>query len=51
MPDTKEERKSIFDIYCESKTGERFIVEMQKAKKGEWDFLFAPRVFHRHFGF
>jgi predicted transposase/invertase (TIGR01784 family) len=27
-----DERKSIFDIYCQSKTGERFIVEMQKAK-------------------
>lgn len=26
------ERKAIFDIHCESKTGERFIVEMQKAK-------------------
>ncbi len=32
MSDTQEERKSIFDIYCESKTGEKFIVEMQKAK-------------------
>lgn len=29
---TLEERKAIFDIYCESATGERFIVEMQKAK-------------------
>ena len=27
-----QERKAIFDIHCESKTGERFIVEMQKAK-------------------
>lgn len=32
MSDTKEERKSIFDIYCTATTGERFIVEMQKAK-------------------
>ncbi|MDD2863521.1 MAG: Rpn family recombination-promoting nuclease/putative transposase [Methylococcales bacterium] len=32
MADTEEERKSIFDIYCESTNGERFIVEMQKAK-------------------
>ena len=32
MADTEEERKSIFDIYCESQNGERFIVEMQKAK-------------------
>lgn len=26
------ERKAIFDIYCQTKDGERFIVEMQKAK-------------------
>jgi predicted transposase/invertase (TIGR01784 family) len=32
LSDTKSERKAIFDIYCESKTGEKFIVEMQKAK-------------------
>jgi predicted transposase/invertase (TIGR01784 family) len=32
MSDTQAERKSIFDIYCESQTGEKFIVEMQKAK-------------------
>ena len=32
LSDTKEERKSIFDIYCTAKTGELFIVEMQKAK-------------------
>ena len=27
------DRKAIFDIYCESETGERFIVEIQKAKQ------------------
>ena len=27
------ERKAIFDIYCESETGEKFIVELQKAKQ------------------
>jgi predicted transposase/invertase (TIGR01784 family) len=27
------DRKAIFDIYCESKTGEKFIVEIQKAKQ------------------
>ena len=32
VSDTIEERKSIFDIYCESQSGEKFIVEMQKAK-------------------
>lgn len=27
------DRKAIFDIYCESESGEKFIVEMQKAKQ------------------
>ena len=27
------DRKAIFDIYCESETGEKFIVEIQKAKQ------------------
>ncbi len=30
---TIEDRKSIFDIFCESESGERFIVEMQKNKQ------------------
>ncbi|NEP08806.1 MAG: Rpn family recombination-promoting nuclease/putative transposase [Symploca sp. SIO2C1] len=30
---TPVDRKAIFDIYCESKTGEKFIVELQKAKQ------------------
>ncbi|KJV05364.1 Rpn family recombination-promoting nuclease/putative transposase [Methylocucumis oryzae] len=32
IPATVKERKAIFDIYCQTTTGERFIVEMQKAK-------------------
>ena len=32
LPDVPLERKAIFDIHCLSTTGERFIVEMQKAK-------------------
>ncbi|MFN0204051.1 MAG: Rpn family recombination-promoting nuclease/putative transposase [Bacteroidia bacterium] len=32
LPDTQEERKAFFDIHCISSRGERFIVEMQKAK-------------------
>jgi hypothetical protein len=32
LSDTIAERKAIFDIYCESRTGDKFIVEMQKAK-------------------
>lgn len=27
------DRRAIFDLYCESETGERFIIEMQKAKQ------------------
>ncbi len=32
LADTANERKAIFDIYCQSASGERFVVEMQKAK-------------------
>ncbi len=32
LGDMFHERKAIFDIHCESKSGEKFIVEMQKAK-------------------
>jgi predicted transposase/invertase (TIGR01784 family) len=32
LPDISMERKAIFDIHCVSASGERFIVEMQKAK-------------------
>ena len=32
LSDTISERKAIFDIYCESRTGDKFIVEMRKAK-------------------
>jgi predicted transposase/invertase (TIGR01784 family) len=30
---TADDRKSVFDIYCKSVNGERFIVEMQKAEQ------------------
>lgn len=32
LPDGSDERKAFFDIHCKGKNGERFIVEMQKAK-------------------
>jgi predicted transposase/invertase (TIGR01784 family) len=32
LPDLPAERKAIFDIHCKAVSGERFIVEMQKAK-------------------
>ena len=33
MGQTESDRKAIFDLYCVSASGERFIVEMQKAKQ------------------
>ena len=33
LADNKHERKAIFDLYCESQSGEKFIVEVQKAKQ------------------
>jgi predicted transposase/invertase (TIGR01784 family) len=32
LGNTPSDRKAIFDLYCESEKGEKFIVEMQKAK-------------------
>ena len=32
LPDDKDDRRAIFDILCEDKDGEPFIVEMQKSK-------------------
>ena len=33
LGDTRLDRGAVFDIYCVSPSGERFIVEMQKAKQ------------------
>jgi predicted transposase/invertase (TIGR01784 family) len=30
---SESERRAVFDLYCESETGEKFIVELQKAKQ------------------
>jgi predicted transposase/invertase (TIGR01784 family) len=40
------DRRAIFDIYCESRSGEKFIVEMQKAKQ---DFFKERSVFYSTF--
>lgn len=40
------DRRAIFDIYCESARGEKFIVEMQKAKQ---DFFKERSVFYATF--
>jgi predicted transposase/invertase (TIGR01784 family) len=46
LPETEESRKAIFDIYCRSSSGERFIVEMQKA---EQDYFKDRMVFYSTF--
>jgi predicted transposase/invertase (TIGR01784 family) len=33
LPANELDRKAIFDLYCQATTGERFVVEMQKAKQ------------------
>jgi predicted transposase/invertase (TIGR01784 family) len=33
LPETESERKAVFDLYCINGKGERFIVELQKAKQ------------------
>ena len=33
--DTKDDRRSVFDIYCENENGEKIIIEMQKADQ-QW---------------
>ena len=33
LSNTSEERKAIFDLYCQSETGEKFIIELQKVRQ------------------
>ena len=33
LPETADNRKAVFDIYCENDKGEKFIVELQKARQ------------------
>ncbi len=46
LAETNVERKAFFDIYCESTTGENFIVEMQKAKA---EFFRDRAIFYASF--
>ena len=41
-----EERKAVFDLYCENEHGEKFIVEIQKAKQ---DFFKDRTIFYSTF--
>ena len=42
----KNDRKAIYDIYCESQTGEKFIVELQKAQQ---NFFIERTIFYSTF--
>lgn len=33
LPDTARERRAVFDVYCESTDGDKFLIEMQKANQ------------------
>ncbi|MEO0455980.1 MAG: Rpn family recombination-promoting nuclease/putative transposase [Cyanobacteria bacterium P01_A01_bin.114] len=46
LGNTPIDRKAIFDIYCQAETGERFIVEVQKAKQ---NFFKDRSVFYATF--
>jgi len=46
LGDTDLDRKAIFDIYCENERGEKFIVELQKAKQ---NFFKDRTVFYSTF--
>lgn len=46
LGNTQQERKAIFDLYCESASGEKFIVEVQKAKQ---NFFKDRSVFYSTF--
>ena len=35
LGDTKDDRRSVFDVYCENAEGEKIIIEMQKADQ-QW---------------
>ena len=43
---TEYDRKAVFDIFCQTKTGEKFIVEMQKSKH---NFFKERSVFYASF--
>lgn len=46
LGDIVEERKAVFDLYCENEYGEKFIVEIQKAKQ---DFFKDRTIFYSTF--
>ena len=46
LPITPDERKAVYDIYCENDRGEKFIVELQKAKQ---DYFIERTIYYSTF--
>src|SRR5580692_5521276 len=46
LPLTINERKAVYDIYCENDKGEKFIVELQKAKQ---DYFMERTIYYSTF--
>ena len=46
LPVTVDERRAVYDIYCENDKGERFIVELQKSKQ---DFFIERTIYYSTF--
>ncbi len=46
LPVTINERKAVYDIYCENEQGEKFIVELQKAKQ---DYFIERTIYYSTF--
>jgi predicted transposase/invertase (TIGR01784 family) len=46
LPVTINERKAVYDIYCENDRGEKFIVELQKAKQ---DYFMERTIYYSTF--
>jgi len=46
LPVTVNERKAVYDIYCENDKGEKFIVELQKAKQ---DYFIERTIYYSTF--
>ena len=46
LPISPDERKAVYDIYCENNKGEKFIVELQKAKQ---DYFMEHTIYYSTF--
>ncbi|MDX1904552.1 MAG: PD-(D/E)XK nuclease family transposase [Thermonemataceae bacterium] len=46
LGNTQEDRKAVFDLYCENESGEKFIIELQKV---EQDFFKDRNIYYSNF--